>query len=320
LIDWHRYFSLLLQDHLSNSTYQVESEIDLSLKQQMLDVVIIRKGPGVLDRPMPDGMNDLTDFNLITFKSYQETFDDWTVQEFVGHYVNYRKQISPSLNKLLPKEQFKLFGVSARYPEKLASEFGHREIQAGVYEIQASLGLTMRLLVVNQLPLEEQNSLFHWFSAKADRVEYALNHYRKRDPDTSSLIDRLLVQYGKEGLNMTYTIKQFKKDLIDEIMGEPESREEINARLTLEEKLKDVDPREVMERFDPKDRIEGLDPKQRLEGLDPKQRLEGLDPKQRLEGLDPKQRLEGLDPKQRLEGLDPALIEAYLREKKQKSE
>jgi hypothetical protein len=31
--------------------------------------------------------------NLISFKSFQESLDAWSLKELVGHYVNYRKQL-----------------------------------------------------------------------------------------------------------------------------------------------------------------------------------------------------------------------------------
>jgi hypothetical protein len=41
----------------------------------------------------------------------REPFDDWALKELTGHYVNYRKQISLSLDNLLPEEQFRLYGI-----------------------------------------------------------------------------------------------------------------------------------------------------------------------------------------------------------------
>jgi hypothetical protein len=58
----------------------------LSLKQQFVDVVLMRKGPGPVPRPLPDGFEELTAHNLVTFKSHQEALDDWALAELVGHY------------------------------------------------------------------------------------------------------------------------------------------------------------------------------------------------------------------------------------------
>src|SRR5580693_7835958 len=102
-MNWHRYLGLLLTDFFTDSPFVVELEKDLSLKQQFLDVVIIRKRKGRLDRQLPDGLDDLADHNLITFKSHQEPLDDWALKELTGHYVNYRKQVGSSAQPLLPE-------------------------------------------------------------------------------------------------------------------------------------------------------------------------------------------------------------------------
>src|SRR5947208_9339915 len=105
-------------------------EKDLSLKQQLLDVVLIRKGPGALPRRPPDGFEELAAHNLVSFKSYQEALDGWALNELVGHYVNYRKQASPTMQELLPEADFRLFAVCVRFPRALAGQVTLEAIQA----------------------------------------------------------------------------------------------------------------------------------------------------------------------------------------------
>jgi len=112
--NWHRLFGLLLTDFFTDSPYVVEMEKDLSLKKQLLDIVILRKTAGQFVDRLPDSFEDLTTHNLITFKSHQETLDDWAMKELTGHYVNYRKQESPSFDNLLPEDQFRLYAVDNR--------------------------------------------------------------------------------------------------------------------------------------------------------------------------------------------------------------
>jgi hypothetical protein len=102
----HRLFGLSRIDFFQGTPVAVETELDLSLKQQFIDLVLIRKGPGPLPRPLPDGFEDLAAHNLLTFKSHQEALDAWALWELIGHFVNYRKQASPSLHDLLPEGIF----------------------------------------------------------------------------------------------------------------------------------------------------------------------------------------------------------------------
>ena len=91
---WHRLFGLPLSDHLAGSPFTVELEVDLSQRQQLLDVLVVRRRPGRVLRRLPDGLDDLVAHNLITFKSFREALTDWVLKELTGHYVNYRKQAS----------------------------------------------------------------------------------------------------------------------------------------------------------------------------------------------------------------------------------
>src|SRR5438552_2681879 len=94
--DWHRLFGLMLTDFFSGSPYTVEVERDLSAQQQFLDVVIVRGGRGRLQARLPDGLDDLADHNLVSFKSHCEALDAWAVRELLAHQVAYRKFVSPS--------------------------------------------------------------------------------------------------------------------------------------------------------------------------------------------------------------------------------
>ena len=73
----HRLFGLSWIDFFRDTPVAVETELDLSLKQQFIDLVLIRKAPGPLPRPLPDGFEDLARHNLVTFKSHQEALDAW---------------------------------------------------------------------------------------------------------------------------------------------------------------------------------------------------------------------------------------------------
>src|SRR5438445_12020303 len=116
LRDWHRLFGLLLTDFFAGSPFTVEVERDLSQQQQFLDVVVLRRGRGRFAGRLPDGLERLAAHNLISFKSHREALDDWAVKELIGHYVAYRKLVSPSPSELLPEDQFRLYAVCARVP------------------------------------------------------------------------------------------------------------------------------------------------------------------------------------------------------------
>ena len=64
LRDWHRIFGVMLIDFFIRSPFTVETERDLSQQQQLLDVVIVRRGRGRFTDRLPDGLDGLTTHNL----------------------------------------------------------------------------------------------------------------------------------------------------------------------------------------------------------------------------------------------------------------
>jgi hypothetical protein len=274
---FHRLFGLAWFDFFRGTPITVEPEIDLSLKQQYLDLAILRPGQDPLPRPLPDGFEDLVAHNLVTFKSYQEALDAWALCEAIGHYVNYRKQYSPSMRDLLPESAFQLFAVSVRFPQNLAGQVELTRIQQAVYEVRV-LGLRIRIIVVHDLPLEQQNAMLHLFSANEEQLRYGQEHYRPHSTETSTLLYDLFKAYSEDP-NMADKLKEYVRESLDELLRQL-PKEELRKRLSTGE------------------RLEGLSPEERLEGLSPEERLEGLSPEERLEGLSPEERLKGLSPEQ----------------------
>jgi hypothetical protein len=217
---WHRLFGLSLVDFFRGMPVVVELEKDLSLKQQLLDVVLIRKGAEPLPCRLPDGFEELSPHNLVSFKSYQEALDGWSLDELVGHYVNYRKQVSPSMQDLLPEADFRLFAVSVRFPQTLARQTALTRVQPGVYEARHFTGV-IRLVVVHELPQQEHNALLHLFSARDDLLRYGAEHYRLRSKETSTLLRQLFERYRLEATLMPDALeqlKQFAEETIEELL------------------------------------------------------------------------------------------------------
>lgn len=200
-----------MTDLFTYSPYSVELEKDLSLRQQFLDVVILKKHPGQYAGQLPDGLDDLAEHNLLSYKSLHEPLDDWTVDELIGHFVNYRKQITPARTALLPKTAFRLYGVTTRFPQKLDEQVGLQRIQTGVYQAQWGTS-RIRVLVLSDMPQVEHNALWHLFSGVQERVAYGASHYQKRTNEMSTILNQLFDTYHVEGIEMPYTMEDFRRD------------------------------------------------------------------------------------------------------------
>jgi hypothetical protein len=271
----HRLFGLSWIDFFQGTDFGVETEMDLSLKQQFVDVVLIRRGPGPIPRPLPDGFEDLAAHNLVTFKSHQEALTGWALCELIGHYANYRKQSSPSMQDLLPESDYRLFAVCARFPQQLAQQVALTPLGEGVYEVRLGI-VCIRVIVVNQLPQQEHNAMLHLFSAREELLRYGKDHYRPHSKETSTLVFELFKAYS-EYPTMDQRLEAFVRQSIDELL----------KSLSVEERLKGLPAEEVVRTLPPEARLKGLSAEERLKGLPAEERLKGLSAEELAQALPP---------------------------------
>jgi hypothetical protein len=257
LRDWHRLFGLLLVDFFTDSPFTVEVERDLSEQQQFLDVVILRRGRGRFPGRLPDGLDGLAAHNLISFKSHRESLDAWAMKELIGHYVAYRKLVSPSPSRLWPEERFRLFAVCARFPHNLSGQAAWQERQAGVYHCTWAADV-VRVVVAGELPREAHNAPLHLFSASPELVGFGQGAYRRRSKDTSAMLRQLLEKFQREGITMSYTMEDFRRQYAKEHFAEltPEEQREALESLSAEQR------REVLKSLPVEDRLAGLSAEQ----------------------------------------------------------
>jgi hypothetical protein len=256
---WHRLFGMMLTSIFEGSAFRVEYEKDLSFKAQRLDVVVIREEAEGTVPLLPDGLRDaLVTHNLISFKSYRDTLTDWTLKELTGHYVNHRKQVSPSMNDLLPEDQFHLFALSAHYPQNLAAQVPLTEVQEGVYDCRRGTDL-IRIVVLNRLPLDVQNCSLHLFSGEEERIGFGATNFFPRTDDISTMLMRVFEKYLAEGVKMQQTNEEWLRDYI---RGH----------------LKDLSPQERVKDLSPEERVKDLSPEERVKGLSPNELLQAMQP------------------------------------------
>jgi hypothetical protein len=203
--------------------------------------VVVRRRPGRFTRSLPDGLDDLAEHNLITFKSYWEALTDWVLKELTGHYVNYRKQVSP--RRLLPEDHFRLIAICARRPRDLFSEVSCEAARPGVDHCRRGTD-TIHVVVVAELPREQRNALLHLFSAAPENVKYGVDHYQVQSTMTSTIVNEMFDEYRIEGLPMPYKMQDFLREVLRKHLHEL-SVEERLAGLPAEELLKRLSPEEI---------------------------------------------------------------------------
>ena len=294
-IPWHRLLGTALADALVDRPYRVSAEEELALRSQRLDLLIIEQrcpappAAAHIQAP-PDGLEDLTAHNLLSYKAPGSTFDAWALEELIGHYVTYRKLASIRARQslptddprpldeprgtypLLPAGHFCCLAIATAYPRQLIAQLPPGSCQTtdrdGLYRLRA-VARDLRLVVLNQLEDHPRNAPWGLF-ASGVRQRQALAQYRPRSPlgwHLRNLMEQLILGEA----TMAYTLEDMEREavagLTQQLLRSPRQIEQFLAR---------------------------------------------IDPEERLKGLDPEERLKGLDPEERLKGLDPAIIEAWL--------
>ncbi len=270
MLDWHKVFGIALIDFFTGTCWKVELEKDLSLKSQFLDVVIIKKDSGKSIGILPDGFENLAMHNLITYKSVNQPLDSWAIRELTSHYVNYRKQISSSPEKMESEERFKLYGVCTRFPENLSKKVKLNKAGKGIYDVIWG-DMPVRVIVLSQASEKEQNAIWNIFSAVPETVRNGAANYKNRSPETSkALLSELFERYKLEGFDMPYTMEDFQKDVARDFLHTL-SPDEVLGRFSSDEVVRRFSSDEVLGKFSPDERLKGLAPNERLKGLSLKQ-------------------------------------------------
>ena len=121
---------------------------------------------------------------------------------------------------------------------KLAEEVALLSSQPGVYDVV--WGTTrVRVIVLSEIPTAAHNAVWHLFSGVQEQVAYGATQYQTRTPTTSTLLNQLFETYRVEGLEMPYTMEDFKRDYI---------REHLHV-LTAEEILQNFSKEELLQGF-----------------------------------------------------------------------
>jgi hypothetical protein len=273
---WHRLFGITLTDVFSSTPWRVELEKELALQSQLLDVVIIEQAAAEKDAPsssawnLPDGLEALRVHNLLTYKSQHEALDGWALDELVGHYVNYRKLLSPR-DQWIPETAFQLYAVATRYPQGLAAQFTlNPTAWPGVFNVAWGTH-TVRLIVLNTIDRHPRNAAWELFSTQQDRIRHGAAHYLWRRAGARELLQQLYLMYALEEPSMAYTMEDFIRETHQQILHgmTPEERQAFLDKLEPDERLRGLGPEEIFRRFSSEERLRGLGPEERLRGLGP---------------------------------------------------
>jgi len=280
MIKWHRIFGAVVFDLFDGSSYTVELEKELSLKQQFLDVVIVQQTQAeiILPKNLPDGLDNLREHNLLTFKSHQESLNREAIFELYGHFVNYCKQAADQAITV-NFDNCQLYAVTARKPEKLFSQGRFEKVAEGVYDYE-TLQCTTRIIVTGAIGSAAHNAIWQLFSGNEQQFTQGARHYGVNNMSRSELMRQLFRYYQQEELfPMAYSFEQFKQDLHEETLKTLTERERIQAMqmLPIEKRLEGIPTEQLLERIPTEQRLEGISVEELMTHILEAEHLEGLD-------------------------------------------
>jgi hypothetical protein len=141
--------------------------------------------------------------------------------------------------------------VAARFPHNLFGQLPWQQRQPGVYDCRWGLDV-VRVVVAGELPREAHNAPLHLFSASAELVDFASNTYQRRSANTSGLLGQLFEGLRREGLTMSFTMEDFRRQYIRENFPKlpPEEQEDVLKSLPPEVRLAGLPPEQIRRYLD----------------------------------------------------------------------
>ena len=227
-VNWHRLWGLMVSSVFEELGCETTVEMDLSMKSQFLDMVVVtRDRPPRYDRLPPayyEGFENLNEHNLISFKSFHESFNRTALEEFYGHFTNYRK-----MRKIEEKDKGKvsLYAVTHHFPRDLFSAYQGTEFlecvrEGNIYTLRPGATTQVRFIITHNL----SHPILGLFSDSPDQVAVSRRQMESDDwpvRNISSYLGELYKHYLLEGIDMPYTQEMFIRDY------EPEWYEKIQA-------------------------------------------------------------------------------------------
>ncbi len=276
----HRLMGYLMVLNFEASPFEVEGEQDLARKKQLLDYVLIRRGSGNPPNPIADGFDNLADHTLISFKSSQESFDEFALRELIGHSVNY-ENLHESKDYSFKKNPLLMIALTTHYPRNILDDKNvvKKELHPGVFETFHGV-IPIRFIVINRLKKESRNAWLLLFSSLDDLVEYGREHTDISETDLSSVLNSLFGIAPEEG--MVITPEQARMGIVFEYLDSPLVRAFIKAApedkvvqlLESQGSLDRIPPQNLLEKALEKDALKEAPSEKLFERLSPKQQEE----------------------------------------------
>ena len=235
-VNWHRLWGLMMSPLFERLGCETIVELDLSIKIQRLDmVVVIKQEPfdyNLLKHEYYEGFENLNKHNLLSFKSFREVFNVFALEEFYGHFINYKKEKNISDDNIV-----NLYAITHHLPKELFERYentGFLECikENEVYDLKI---LTPVRFIITK---NSKNPVLGLFSDSVNQIKISRERLEEDGwliEQVSSYLGKLYNYYNLEGVNMPYTKEMFLKDNYPKIYGEILQAEKRGKSIGLQE-------------------------------------------------------------------------------------
>ena len=188
--------------------------VAVSLKKQIVDIVVVRKSKDLLkSTTLPkifwEVFEDFNKHNLISFKSYSESFNSHACEELYAHLTNYKK-----INKLKGHE-VNLYVIAQHYPQKFLSHYeGSKFLKTikkdDIFDLALGSLKNIRFIITRTT----DNPLLALFSGDIGKVYHGYKLIKEQSKilnEVSGYLDKIKEFFGLEVKNM-YTKEDFFRE------------------------------------------------------------------------------------------------------------
>jgi len=141
----------------------------------------------------------------------------------IGHYVNYRKQVRATTESLLPESEFRLYGISTRFPDKLVKQVRMVAQRGGEYQVIWGTH-DVRVLVLSEMPVGRRTPCGSCSAPYRKRSPLGRGIIGATQATRARFMNRLFEFYRLEEIAMPYTVEDFRRDATRESSGVPAGR------------------------------------------------------------------------------------------------
>jgi len=235
-VNWHRLWGLMMSPLFERLGCETIVELDLSIKIQRLDmVVVIKQEPfdyNLLKHEYYEGFENLNKHNLLSFKSFREVFNTFALEEFYGHFINYKKEKNISDDNIV-----NLYAITHHLPKELFERYQNTNFlecikENEIYDLKI---LTPVRFIITK---NSKHPVLGLFSDSVNQIKLSRERLEEDGwliEQVSSYLGKLYNYYNLEGVNMPYTKEMFLKDNYPKIYRQVLRAEERGKFIGLQE-------------------------------------------------------------------------------------